>query len=590
MLYLPKDNSSVHNSPHTPWPSRPLFTAQEECQDHARHNRVRSFSPSTSDYEEDHWTDVRPGFKDRRDTVKQRNRSDHELPLGSHSGQNHRTSANQNGMTRPVLNGWSNVVQLIKNDLSEQGYLRYSCDDKLFEPVYELETILSRRHQATEQPEKILTRHSSMRVGHSRAWQEECVGRRSDGRLVRRLNSSKSRSGDGQRHVRFQDDDQWNNVNSDRQRTSEGRHESIQAGRNVQIGRPGSLHEVSRTYSTGDFQQASRVRSFPLQKEQGPCRFRERGGWEGHSCRVQRESRESAHSCRDEWRREGRESRQYRGEHGRRHGRRQGYPEERSSSEDEEEERERVWRREERQDPRPSNCSLSVSGKGNSPKAGIVRDRTCLDLGELEQVLRDEELAHRLQELEEKIHRQNSSLATPSQTQYPAGDFRVAQVAQDEEIARFIQKEELEAQMRSGQLEHCGPVRGYREMSHVYDHNGVYDRQMQRERLDSEGFVSPGYESSPERQPSSHTTIAVQPQQHTRNVVEDLDPTFPRNDSGPAEQDTGGTLQMQSTSQTASNLEPAFVTPTKRHLPKSLRIKSKEKKESTKRKGSCKQQ
>ncbi|XP_062871523.1 coiled-coil domain-containing protein 187 isoform X2 [Trichomycterus rosablanca] len=221
---------------------------------------------------------------------------------------------------------------------------------------------------------------------------------------------------------------------------------------------------------------------------------------------------------------------------------------------------------------------------------GIVRDRTCLDLGELEQVLRDEELAHRLQELEEKIHRQNSSLATPSQTQYPAGDFRVAQVAQDEEIARFIQKEELEAQMRSGQLEHCGPVRGYREMSHVYDHNGVYDRQMQRERLDSEGFVSPGYESSPERQPSSHTTIAVQPQQHTRNVVEDLDPTFPRNDSGPAEQDTGGTLQMQSTSQTASNLEPAFVTPTKRHLPKSLRIKSKEKKESTKRKGSCKQQ
>lgn len=54
----------------------------------------------------------------------------------------------------------------------------------------------------------------------------------------------------------------------------------------------------------------------------------------------------------------------------------------------------------------------------------------------------------------------------------------MAQVAQDEEIARFIQKQELKAKQRSRELE---PVREYWE-----NERATCDRQ--RYRLDSEGL------------------------------------------------------------------------------------------------------
>lgn len=349
MLFLPKDNDSVHNLPHTPRPGQTLVSAEEEWQDQVRHNRARSPSPSTSDYEDDRWEDVQPGFRDCGGTVNDGNRSDWRRPMRSHSGQNHRTSTSQSG--------WGNVVQLIKDDLNEQGYSSYAAADELFKPVYELERILSRRHSAIQQPENRLTRHSSMRVGHSRAWQDEGAGRRPDGRLVRRFRSFKSRSGGSQRRVHFQDDWQRNVDNDDRRRGG------IQAGRKVQIDRRGSLHEVSRTYSTDDFQETNRVRRYPVQEEQRPGSSRESEWWEGHSSRVRRESRPSVQ------RREELESRSYHGGHGGSRGGRWAHPEEISSTEDEDERESGRWR-EERRDSRPSHCRLAGSSRGRSPRAG----------------------------------------------------------------------------------------------------------------------------------------------------------------------------------------------------------------------------
>ncbi|KAL0158015.1 hypothetical protein M9458_046091, partial [Cirrhinus mrigala] len=59
---------------------------------------------------------------------------------------------------------------------------------------------------------------------------------------------------------------------------------------------------------------------------------------------------------------------------------------------------------------------------------------------------------------------------SPLRRDCPVGDFRAAQVAQDEEIARFIQKQEIKAKRRSGELE---PVREYRDN----DRRTACDRQ-----------------------------------------------------------------------------------------------------------------
>lgn len=98
---------------------------------------------------------------------------------------------------------------------------------------------------------------------------------------------------------------------------------------------------------------------------------------------------------------------------------------------------------------------------------------------------------------------QNLASASPLERSYPKGDFTVAQVAQDEvrtfkihasdqricesliifmallkEIAHFIQKQEIRAQLHSQGLEDCVSGRGCREISHEDDNSEVCDGQV----------------------------------------------------------------------------------------------------------------
>ncbi|KAM4736948.1 coiled-coil domain-containing protein 187 [Anableps anableps] len=207
-----------------------------------------------------------------------------------------------------------------------------------------------------------------------------------------------------------------------------------------------------------------------------------------------------------------------------------------------------------------------------------------LDLGELHQVLQDEELARKLQEEEEKRLRRTSL-----RNSYPEGDFRVAQVAQDEEIARFMQKQEIKAKRRSRELEGPGSWHEHRAMINHYDRRAARERQAHRERLDSEGLPSPTEDCSPENQPPSPIHDIPKAQQ-MRNIAEELDPTFqPRMhdpDSFQAGQ-TGQTSEALPAAQSGSQdilEEPTFIPPTKRQTDKSGRSKPKEKREG------CKQQ
>ncbi|XP_044066972.1 coiled-coil domain-containing protein 187 isoform X2 [Siniperca chuatsi] len=266
----------------------------------------------------------------------------------------------------------------------------------------------------------------------------------------------------------------------------------------------------------------------------------------------------------------------------------------RLSSEEEQE----VERRVERPHRRAPQRSQSLSSSGASTRdrsrhmaAGTAlqpeHGEASLDLGELRQVLQDEELAHKLQEEEEQLLRRNSQPSPCSA--YPEGDFRVAQVAQDEEIARFMQKQEIKSKRRSRELEGPASWREHRTMISHHDRQAARDRQGQRERLDSEGLPSPTEDCSPENQ--SPSLISTLPQaQQIRNIAEELDPTFQ------ARRQDIESLRVRQTGPTCQSLpmphsslrdlleEPTFIPPTKRQTDKSGRTKPKEKKEN------CKQQ
>ncbi|XP_060794354.1 coiled-coil domain-containing protein 187 isoform X4 [Neoarius graeffei] len=256
--------------------------------------------------------------------------------------------------------------------------------------------------------------------------------------------------------------------------------------------------------------------------------------------------------------------------------------EERKREEKDEEIAKRIQEEEELYVRQRNSCRRTDGG-------GQRVNRPSLDLGELRQVLQDEELARRLQAEEEELLRGDLGPASPFERSCPKGDFTVAQVAQDEEIAHFMQKQEIKAQLRSHESEDCSSGQGYRERSRVYDNREVYDGQMPRERLNSEGLVSPGGECSPEHQPPSPDTLAVQ-QHPFRNIAEELDPTFQKKENLQAGPSVSGTCQIQTPPQAGSCKEPAFVAPTKRQNDKPGRTKSKEKKENAKSKENCKQQ
>ncbi|XP_049920912.1 coiled-coil domain-containing protein 187 isoform X2 [Epinephelus moara] len=241
-----------------------------------------------------------------------------------------------------------------------------------------------------------------------------------------------------------------------------------------------------------------------------------------------------------------------------------------------EEEMQRIARRSRGQEDQSEGASLQPEPSEAS-----------LDLGELQQVLEDEELAHRLQEEEEKLLRRNSQ-PSPSSS-YPEGDFRVAQVAQDEEIARFMQKQEMKSKRRSRELEGPASWREHRAMINHHNRRAARDRPVQRERLDSEGLPSPTEDCSPENQPPSPFSTIPQGQQ-IRNIVEELDPTFQARRQGTESLrvgQAGPTCQSLPVPQSGLHdllEEPTFIPPTKRQTDKSARIKPKEKKEN------CKQQ
>ncbi|XP_077435504.1 coiled-coil domain-containing protein 187 isoform X2 [Vanacampus margaritifer] len=209
--------------------------------------------------------------------------------------------------------------------------------------------------------------------------------------------------------------------------------------------------------------------------------------------------------------------------------------------------------------------------------------QTSLDLGDLQQVLHDEELARKLHEQENKL------LAATSQprprSRHPEGDFRVAQVAQDEEIARYMQKEEIKSNRLSRDLEGPASWREHRAMMSHHDRRTARERQAQRERLDSEGLPSPTDDCFPENHPPSPVSTLTQSQQ-VRNIAEDLDPTFQAKRQG------ADILQMGQSGSGCQSLpephdlldEPTFIPPTKRQKDKAGRTKAKEKKEN------CKQQ
>ncbi|XP_029993676.1 coiled-coil domain-containing protein 187 isoform X2 [Sphaeramia orbicularis] len=268
-----------------------------------------------------------------------------------------------------------------------------------------------------------------------------------------------------------------------------------------------------------------------------------------------------------------------------------GNTEERLSSEEEQEVKGRVEQPRRRAPQRSQSLSSSRASTRDRSRhmlAGASMPRELdgsLDLGELQQVLQDEELARKLQEEEEKQLRRNSQSVRSS---YPDRDFRVAQVAQDEEIARFMQKQEIKSKRRSRELE--GPVswREHRAMISHHDRR-TRERQVHRERLDSEGLPSPTEDCSPENQPPSPIST-IPPAPHIRNIAEELDPTFQARRQGTDSLrggQTGSICQPLPVSQSGLHgllEEPTFIPPTKRQTDKSGRPKAKDKKEN------CKQQ
>ncbi|KAM6928811.1 coiled-coil domain-containing protein 187 isoform 1-T2 [Lycodopsis pacificus] len=268
--------------------------------------------------------------------------------------------------------------------------------------------------------------------------------------------------------------------------------------------------------------------------------------------------------------------------------------EERLSSEEEQEvERrgERPCRRAPQRAQSLSSSRASNGGRSRHVAAGAPLQaepgEARLDLGELRQVLQDEELALELQDEEERRLRRNSQ-PSPCRS-YPEGDFRVAQVAQDEEIARFMQKQEIKSKRRSRELEGPASWREHSTMIGVHDRRAARDRPVRRERLDSEGLPSPTEDCSPENQPPSPISTLPQVQQ-IRNIAEELDPTFQaRRESIESLRAAPAGPTCQSLPMPPSGLhdlleEATFVPPTKRQTDKSGRAKSKEKKEN------CKQQ
>lgn len=158
MVGFTKESTSIPARPYLP---RPV---------HVPHNRSPTrrwqhfSSPTYSDSEEDLIEYSRPTVTqhDSKRTVGQRRLVGRSSI--AHSEQDDKSMTSQSSSRSSHLSGgWGDVIKLIKNDMSEQGYLSHSSEDDLFEPVYKLEKLLRQKQQA----ESGLSRHSSMREDRS---------------------------------------------------------------------------------------------------------------------------------------------------------------------------------------------------------------------------------------------------------------------------------------------------------------------------------------------------------------------------------------------------------------------------------------
>nr|XP_033778641.1 coiled-coil domain-containing protein 50-like isoform X3 [Geotrypetes seraphini] len=224
----------------------------------------------------------------------------------------------------------------------------------------------------------------------------------------------------------------------------------------------------------------------------------------------------------------------------------------------------------------------------------LERHLSGLQLQNSNQLLRDEELARRLQEEDEK------ELATLKH-QRQNEDFRAAQVAQDEEIAKYIQHQELKAHRKSQEVEFRRKNSGGIGIS---ERRGHADRKaelatLHSERLNSEGLVSPTEDHIPEGPDFATEGAGAErtKQPLPRNIAEALDPTFQSSQKEPSASVVGVRSQDCPVSSQPYAVpvegfydflddgnEPVFVSPTKRQPDKIGQQKSRDKKES------CKQQ
>lgn len=364
---------------------------------HVPHNRSpsrrwqHSSSPTYSDSEEDLIEYSRPTAtrQDSKPAVGQRRLIGR--PSRAHLEQDDKSMTSQSSSNRSshLSGGWGDVIKLIKNDMSEQGYLSHSSEDDLFEPVYKLEKILRQKQQVSGTG---LSRHSSMREDRNRMWQGDGCGRRESFR---------------ERHVSFLDERRRSNsylVNGCRTfenghrdtrervqcsagmlrdnhthlRETQGLHTQAQEfQRNISMRRSyhgnvrrTSVREESRTCSVDDSNLARprhsnnapslQPRVPQLMELEVEDRLRDTRSWE---MARGRNARQRAQSLTEDERRIDRHNR-----HGECRVRRsqskrcQTFEEERSSTE---EELERESRREERRIQRLQSCSGRSSGAGN---------------------------------------------------------------------------------------------------------------------------------------------------------------------------------------------------------------------------------
>ncbi|XP_072012301.1 coiled-coil domain-containing protein 50-like isoform X2 [Engystomops pustulosus] len=213
-----------------------------------------------------------------------------------------------------------------------------------------------------------------------------------------------------------------------------------------------------------------------------------------------------------------------------------------------------------------------------------------------DQLLKDEELARRLQEEEEK---RIAKLKRHEQHE----DFRAAQVAQDEEIAKYIQQQELRAHRKSEELDlpgdsddDDGSICSFSERKSIAMKNDVPSSN--QGPLDSEGLASPTECRTPEKMEFSAVEGSLDQTKlrSPRNIAEELDPTFKSKKDSQPDVFAVCPPEFPVSTQTQpvpvdgfydfmeDGTEPIFIPPTKRQSEKLGRSKPKDKKEG------CKQQ